>query len=245
MKIFTLRKKICLVLLFTSFTFSTLKSQSKIEVDLGADLVSSYVWRGFKTAGASVQPSLSASISGFSLSAWGSTDISSAGTKEVDFTAAYETYGFRLAVTDYWWDGEGAFRYFSYPDKETSNSGHLLEATIGYTLPESFPLSITWNTFLLGRGNKKADGKNSYSTYIELAYPFSVKGIDMGISVGFTPWESVVYGEKADGFKFTNIQLGASKNIKITDSFSVPVFTNIIANPAREDIHFVFGISIN
>lgn len=243
MKISTLKKKVYLVIVLSGLlSTAQIDAQSKIDVDLGADIVSSYVWRGVKTAGASIQPSLSASVGGFSLSAWGSTDFTSdEGTKEVDFTAAYETSGLKLAVTDYWWDGEGAYRYFSYPAE--GNGGHMLEATVGYTLPESFPLSVTWNTFFLGRGNKKENGDNSYSTYVELAYPFSVKGVDMGISTGFTPWENTTLGT-SKGFKVTSVMLNASKSIKITDSFSLPVFANIIANPAMEDIHFVFGISI-
>ncbi|WP_029905946.1 TorF family putative porin [Prevotella sp. 10(H)] len=243
MKISDLSKKVCsFIILFISFPVIYTNAQSTLEVDLGADLVSSYVWRGVKQAGASVQPSLSASINGFSLSAWGSTDFTgNDGKKEVDFTAAFENSGFKIAVTDYWWDGEGAHRYFSYP--QDGNSGHMLEGTIGYTFPDSFPLSITWNTFFLGKGNKKADGDNSYSTYIELAYPFSVKGVDMGIATGFSPWENATLGI-GKGFKVTSVMLNASKSIKITDSFSLPIFANIIANPAVEDIHFVFGISI-
>jgi len=238
-KFFTL-----VIVLFCLTPSAILNAQSEIEIDLGGDIVSSYVWRGFKQAGASVQPHLSASLQGFSLGAWASTDITSNdGKKEVDFTAAYTIAGFKLAITDYWWDGEGAYRYFSYPDTETGNGGHMLEATIGYTLPQSFPLSLTWNTFFLGRGNKKSNGDNAYSTYAELSYPFSVKGVDMAISTGFTPWENATLGT-GKGFKVTSIALNASKSIKITDSFSLPIFGNIICNPAREDIHFVFGISI-
>lgn len=242
MKISSLSKKVYLVAILLGLTTLSVNAQSKINVDLGADIVSSYVWRGVKTAGASVQPSLSAGIGGFSLGAWGSTDFTSnEGTKEVDFTASYEIAGLKLAVTDYWWDGEGKFRYFSSP--EDGNSGHLLEGTIGYTFPEAFPLSVTWNTFFLGKGNKKDNGDNAYSTYVELAYPFSVQGVDMGISAGFAPWENVTLGT-SKGFKFTSVALSASKSIKITDSFSLPVFTSVIANPAHEDIHFVFGISL-
>jgi hypothetical protein len=241
MKIYTLRNKVCLVIvLFGLLSTLSLKAQS-VDVDFGADLVSSYVWRGYKQAGASIQPTLSASISGFSLGAWASTDFTSKeGKKEVDFTAAYENSGFKVAATDYWWDGEGQYRYFSSPRGD--NNGHYLEATLGYTLPESFPLSVTWNTFLLGKGNKKEDGKNSYSTYIELAYPFSAAGVDMGISTGFTPWESAVYG--TGGFEFTSVALSASKSLKITESFSLPIFGHIICNPGAEDIHFVFGFSL-
>jgi len=232
------------LVLFYSFTSSTVSAQSDsdLQFDISGDFVSSYVWRGFKQAGASVQPALSMSVAGFTLGAWGSTDITGDGKKEVDFYASYGIGGLQLTVTDYWWDGEGAHRYFSYPDDDFS--GHLLEAGLAYTFPQSFPVTVAWNTFVLGKGNKKANGDNSFSTYIEFSYPFTVKGVDLKASAGFIPWESAVYGPDMDGFKFTSLQFGASKEVKITDSFSVPVYANIIANPAVEDIHFVFGITI-
>jgi len=234
-------KKIVLGLfLLGSILSSTRVIAQDVDINLSGDLVSSYVWRGIKSAGASVQPSLSASISGFTLGAWGSTDIASDGAKEVDFYASYAISGLQLIVTDYWWDGEGTYRYFSSP--EDGNSGHLLEAGLAYTLPPSFPLTLSWNTFVMGQGNKKTNGDNSFSTYIEASFPFSVKNIDMKIAAAFTPWESTIYN--TDGFKFTNILLGATKEIKITEKFSVPVFANVIANPAHEDIHFVFGVTI-
>jgi len=218
------------------------ESNSGLNVELSGDIVNSYVWRGFKQTGASVQPSLSFSAQGFTLGAWASTSLSSDGHKEVDFYTSYEAAGFGITLTDYWWDGEGTYRYFSSP--EDGNFGHMLEAGLSYTLTESFPLTLSWNTFFFGKGNKKANGDNSFSTYIELSYPFSVKDVDLSVSAGFIPWESAVYGPEIDGFKFTSIQVGASKEIKITDSFSIPLFANIIANPAVEDIHFALGITI-
>jgi hypothetical protein len=241
-----LSKKICLVIiLFYSF-FPHSNAQNEVNIDLGANFVSSYVWRGIKQTGFSVQPSLGANYRGLHLSSWASTDISNGndrGFKEVDFTLGYSKNGFNIALIDYWWDGEGAHRYFS--GAREGYSGHMLEGTIGYTLPERFPLSINWNTFFLGKGNKKEDGSNSYSTYIELAYPFSVNDIDMGLALGFTPWKSVVYGPDANGFKVTNIMLSASYSIKFSDSFSLPIYGNIIFNPATEDTHFVFGITLS
>ncbi|MDR0748477.1 MAG: hypothetical protein LBF62_02760 [Tannerellaceae bacterium] len=218
------------------------QESGNVEVGLSGDVVSSYVWRGFKQAGASVQPSLSVGYKGWSVSAWASTDIGGNGNKEVDFTLGYAAGGLSVALTDYWWDGEGANRYFSRP--ENGNPGHLLEAGLQYALPGSFPLSLSWNTFLLGEGNKKAGGDNSFSTYVELAYPFKVKEVDFAVSAGFLPWESAVYGPDMDGFKCTSIQLGASKEIKINERFSLPVSASVIANPAAEDVHFVFGITI-
>jgi hypothetical protein len=212
-----------------------------VEAGLSGDLVSSYVWRGFKQAGASVQPSLSVGYKGLSVSAWASADIAGGGSKEVDFTLGYTAGGWGIALTDYWWDGEGANRYLSSPD---GGAGHMLEAGLSYSLPGSFPLSLSWNTFLLGEGNKKADGGNSFSTYAEVGYPFKIKEVDFTVSAGFLPWESAVYGPEMDGFKCTSIQLGASREIKINERFGLPVFASVIVNPAVEDVHFVFGVTI-
>ncbi|GAB6009749.1 hypothetical protein [Dysgonomonas reticulitermitis] len=246
MKILLFLGKACLsIILLSLLSASETKAQSKVDVNLGADIVSSYVWRGSKAAGASVQPFISASISDFTLGAWGSSDISpdfsfSKGYKEFNFYASYSIAGFELTATDYWWDGNEAFHYFGSP--ANGYSGHMLEGTLAYTLPDSFPLALSWNTFFLGKGNKKEDGKNSYSTYIEVAYPFTVKDVNLKIAVGLSPWTSAIYGNNE--FKFTNITLGATKSIKISESFDLPIFANIITNPATEDINFVFGITI-
>lgn len=246
MKTLLFLKKACLsTILLSPLTTSETKSQTKVEFDLGADVVSSYVWRGSKVTGASVQPFISASTSNFILGAWGSSDISpdfssSKGYKEVNFYASYSIAGLGLTVTDYWWDGNEAFHYFSSPANDYS--GHMLEGSLAYTLPDSFPLTLSWNTFFLGKGNKKENGKNSYSTYIEAAYPFTVKDVKLKVAMGLSPWEGTIYG--TTGFKFTNIMLAASKSLRINDSFSLPIFANIITNPTTEDINFVFGITI-
>lgn len=236
-----------IILFIASMGQISAQSESAVDINLSGDLVSSYVWRGFKTAGASIQPAVSVSAKGFTLGAWGSTDIAGKGNKEVDFYASYAKSGLAVTVTDYWWDGENAHRYFSSPKNDPNTPdvkyiGHSLETSLAYTFPQSFPLTVAWNTFVLGQGNKKENGDNSFSTYVELSYPFSVKDVNFKIGTGFTPWESAMYG--TDKFKFTSIHLGASKEVKINDSFSIPVFANIIANPAQEDIHFVFGITI-
>lgn len=225
-----------------SISVISAKNNSEVEIGFSGDFVSSYVWRGFKQAGASIQPSLSAEYKGFSVGAWASTDIAGNDKKEVDFSLGYSTKGLTIGVTDYWWDGEMGKRYFSYPTSD--NMGHMLEGNISYSFSGSFPLTLSWNTFFMGKGNKKVDGSNSYSTYIEALYPFSVNNVDMFLSSGFIPWKSTVYGAGMDGFKFVSVQFGVSKTLKINEKFSFPLFANVIINPAVEDIHFVFGITI-
>jgi hypothetical protein len=209
--------------------------ESGLNFSVGADLVSSYVWRGGYSAKASFQPTASLSAGNFSLSAWASTDIA-ASQKEVDFTVGYSIGGLSLAVTDYWWAGEGALKYLNY-GKETA---HLWEGSLGYTLPaKSFPLSLSVNTMFAG-ADKKEDDKNNFSTYIEASLPFTIKDVSLSAALGATPSKGL-YGREAS---VVNISLKAGKEIKISDSFSLPVFGQIILNPNSEDIFFVFGISL-
>lgn len=232
-------KRIYFILSLLLLSFSMQAQEEKedqLSFDLGADLVSSYVWRGAYQTSVAVQPAMSLSIGGFSIGAWGSVPF--AGTaKEVDFTLGYEAGGFSIAITDYWWAGEGAYKYFKYDAHETE---HHFEAAVNYTLPtEKFPLSLSWNTMFAGEDYYKADGKRAYSTYISAAYPFSIGSVDLEAELGLTPWE----GMYADGFSVVSVGLKATKEIRITESFSLPVFAQALANPKIEDVFLVFGIS--
>ena len=50
--------------------------------------------------------------------------------------------------------------------------------------------------------------------------------------------------EGKDGFALCTIALKASKEIKITDSFSLPVFAQAIIAPNQDNVFLVFGLSI-
>lgn len=228
------------------------------EFTVQGDFVSSYVWRGMYQTGFSVQPTLGFNVGNFSLTAWGSTDLDGVSSvsiademgttypgKEFDLTAAYKfgEAGPTLSVTDYWWAGQGAKKYFHYNSHETS---HFFEGGLAYTLPcEKFPLSIGWYTMFAGADKKVNDNgelKQNYSSYVELNYPFSVKGVDLNATCGMVPYESTMYS--TNGFAVTNLALKATKEIKITDSFSLPIFAQMVWNPRIEDTHLVFGITL-
>ena len=63
----------------------------------------------------------------------------------------------------------------------------------------------------------------------------------LDFAVGLSPWESAIYGN--DGFALTNLSIKGSKELKLTDSFSLPAFSQIVVNPELKNAHFVFGIS--
>lgn len=205
------------------------QEEKRFTVTPSADLVSSYVWRGMYQTGPAFQPGICMSVSGLSLSAWGSTDFD--GAKEFDVTLGYEAGGFSIAVTDYWWSGEGA-RYGRY------STDHFFEGTVGYNFGDSFPLSLTWNTMFAG-GDKDEDGDRNFSTYIEAAYSLDIMGVGVTPAIGITPWEGM-YGS---GFGVPSISLKVNKDVRITDSFSLPLFTQAIVSPEHDDVFLVFGIS--
>ena len=191
---------------------------SKVQFSAGADLVSSYLWRGQHIAGISFQPSLGIEFAGFSLSAWGSTDFNNI-INELDWTLSYSIAGFSIGVTDYF----GPYVAGETP-KYFEEKSHILEATASYDFSEvceKFPLSISWSTNFLN--DFDAAGDERYSTYIELGYPVTVGDVELAFAVGLTPWD----GMYSDGFNVVNISITGSKEIKITDSFSLPVFSQI------------------
>ncbi|MDR1373022.1 MAG: hypothetical protein LBJ17_07925 [Dysgonamonadaceae bacterium] len=241
-------KKIFVVIavLLVAFTATVNAQESKsIEFSAGADLVSKYVWRGANGGqGAAFQPALSVSCHGFSLTAWGSTGITDPASYEFDLSLGYSVAGISLALTDYYWDGHGS-SYGWYDDS------HHLELSVACTLP-SVPLTFSVATMLgfFDPKLEKEDGeyiidpsKNNYSTYINAGYDFTAGDVALTASIGVTPFGSSLWGSGEKKFEFADVSLKGSKELKITDSFSMPVFVQAILTPATEAAHLVFGLS--
>ena len=213
------------------------KAQDNVETTIGADVVNQYIWRGQELGSVSLQPTLGVAYKGLSLTAWGSIGLSEpSDTKEFDITAAYSVGGFNIGVTDYWFNSPST-RYFLYDSHKTS---HVFEANIGYDFG---PASIQWYTNFAGNDGVNNDGDRAYSSYFEVSAPFTFGGCDWTATVGAVPFASSFYSD-ANGFAVTNVSLKATKELKITDTFSVPVFAGIAANPSTEKAFFIFGLSL-
>lgn len=217
------------------------QAQEKVEASLSADVVSDYIWRGTHCGEASFQPSAGISYKGLSLSGWGSTELSNFGNaKEFDLTLGYATGGFNIGITDYWFDRDGGDpdgRYFMYKAHSTN---HVFEANVGYDFGV---LSLQWFTNFAGN-DYKADGKRAYSSYVELNAPFKLGGLQWDATVGAVPFkDSGVYGSCSE-FAVTNVSLKVAKELKITDTFSVPVFAQVTGNPHDQKAYFACGFSL-
>ncbi|MDR2384389.1 MAG: hypothetical protein LBD80_01815 [Tannerella sp.] len=215
-----------------STSFSTINAQG-LGASAGGEIVSSYIWRGQDLGGVSIQPTATVSLGDFSITAWGSIGLESYDTKEFDFTFGYAKNGFSAAITDYWFNTVNS--YFDYDDESTA---HMIEATVGYDFG---PAAVVFNTYFAGADYYSKDSKKrSYSTYIEASVPFVISDVNFKAEFGLTPWE----GLYSDKFNVVNVGIKAGKELKISDSFSLPVFTKISFNPNSEKCWFVFGITL-
>lgn len=226
------------------------EEKPSLKLDLSADLMSRYIWRGLNLGGStpSIQPTLELSYGNLAVGAWGAYSVSHSITRqESDLYATYTIADlFTLGVTDYFLPGEDSANnhYFNYKKDET---GHLFEVSAKYNGTESLPLSLMVATNLYGADARKADGKMQYSTYIELGYGFSVKETECSAFLGFTPTKPDTdkgeTGYYADKPGIINLGISASKEVPVTDKFSLPLSASLITNPTAGNIFLVFGIS--
>ncbi len=220
--------KVTLGLLAVALCGISTSASAQVTVSGGADLVSSYVWRGARLGGASVQPYAELAVGGFAIGAWGSTGlITFADEKELDFYASYGIGNFSATITNYFCGSEDLLFF--------GTDAHVYEATLAYTLGDSFPLSIA--------ANYNFSGDDDNSVYIALDYPLTVGEVGVDLGVGITPMESAAYG--TDGFDVCSVSARVSKSVAITDSFELPMFVDVIANPAAETTFLLFGTSLS
>jgi len=192
----------------------------------GGDLVSSYLWRGTKLGtGPAIQPYVELVLGNFSLGGWGSYCFTTNEGAEADLYLSYGfDFGLSIGLTDYYFPGT------EYFDFSTETGAHALEINLGYEIGR---LSLGANYLLNEAGGAGTEGGDMY---FELVYSFENFGLVLG---GGNGWHT------PDGeYGICNMGITTSNNLKITESFSLPVSGALILNPATEQFHVVVGISI-
>jgi hypothetical protein len=229
---------ILIVLLITIFSSASLYAQEddkKSPFTLGADIVSSYVWRGSKVgSGPNIQPAMKFSKGRFTLGAWGSTSFHDFGdVAETDLFTSY-TFdpGLSIGLTDYYYFGYPLFRF------TTDSASHAFEVNLGYTL-KNFSFSANYVLNDASKGGP-ANRPNGGDMYFELDYTFKQFGVFAGAGNG---WNTTYKENGDDVFAVCNIGMKASKKIKISDSYSLSLNGALSVNPDREQLNLVVGIS--
>ena len=221
-------------------------AQDKVDVSLGADVVSRYVWRGLNVGDApSVQPSIAAGYKGFELGTWGAYSLSNEATDgdEIDFWLGY-THEFAsgaaigLLVTDYYFPNAGEkFSNFQNYDDEDGAGAHTVEIGGSVTLPGSLPITLA------GYINVYNDEGNN--AYFQADCPVTAGETDLNFFVGVTPGSDKnpdYYG--ADEFKVLNVGVTASKEVQFSESFSLPISGSFIVNANLDMAYLVVGFSL-
>lgn len=240
MSVQTIAKSLITMLMIGGVIMNTY-AQDKVEASIGADVVSRYIWRGQDLGGVSIQPEVSVGYKGLSLSAWGNIGIQKPDVedgydlKELDLTLSYGIGGFSVSITDYF--TEGGEGYFMYDAHRTS---HVLEAQTGYDFGW---MAVNWHTNIAGADGMNKDGNRAYSSYLSVAAPFTLGGLDWTVEAGAVPWSTDFYNDPTNGFSVCHLSLEASKEIKITEHYSLPLFAQIAFNPRTENAYFTFGLS--
>ncbi|WP_372636371.1 hypothetical protein [Fodinibius sp.] len=225
-----------MILCILQIQSSSVQAQ-EVSVRPGVDFYSAYIWRGVAYSGPSIQPYIELSSGGFAIGAWGSQGMDgssankSVGFQEMDLYVSYSfDFGLSLGVTDYYYPGTPYFSYKSDPDNGDFSS-HAIELNGSYTIENlSFAANYIVNESPGGAGSAGGD------VYYQLGYAAGAAELFVG---GGDGWHST------DGdVKIVNVGIGASKEIEITDTFSLPLSGAAILNPDTEQFYIVVGLSL-
>ena len=256
-----------LVLSGSLFAQENEEKESKIELGAGADLYSRYVWRGTMYGGSSpsVQPYANLLVSNLEVGFWGAYSLGGINPiQEMDFYVGYTFMNDMLTFTftDYYFPNEyDGYDYFEYNKDST---GHIFETMLSFNGTEKFPLTFSAGVNVYGADAARIEDDETssdfntktgiqYSTYLELGYANSLKGVDYNIFAGLTlanpkemnentgyAGEFGFYGSKPG---FVNVGISLTKNVEITDKFTLPIHSSFIVNPDKKNAFLIFGVS--
>jgi hypothetical protein len=212
----------------SSFKFSLLilialmSTNISYSQDFGADLVSSYVWRGTQFgSGAHIQPYMDLGSGNLTGGVWGSFPTSAkGGGNELDLWVSYDFGPLALTVTNYTFPGEAG----AYSKGEGLFNGDYTE--------------IAASTSIIG-----VDLSAGYFTEVEALYielGTSIGAVDVALGYGDDQYDPF-YADGGSGL--VNMSFSGSKDIQISDNSALPVFGSFIINPEAETAFLVFGIS--
>lgn len=234
-------------------------AQEESPLDISLDVASRYVWRGLDFGNSpSIQPGIEFSKWGLSIGAWGAytTNINSP-AQEMDIYVAYTFLNemFSISFTDYFFPTDGALN--NYFDYKASSTGHVFEAALSFNGTDNLPLSVLIGTNFFGADAihysgdlLNPDGNIMYSTYAEIGYSLDVKSVGLDLFCGanliaasnsdIDNGYSGFYNDKAG---IINLGFSVSKDLNISESFSIPFSVSFITNPLNENVFLVATMS--
>jgi Bacterial protein of unknown function (Gcw_chp) len=240
------------IYLFFFFTFTSQLKAQDLSLSANADLVSRYIWRGLNVNDQpNIQPSITFEYSNLGIGFWGSyglthqnsSDEYYSSSQEIDTWLNYslgvgKSLNLTAIVTDYYYPNGGIkIGNFNNYNNPNGSGAHTVEAGLTIAGVENFPLSVS------GFVNVYNDEGNNL--YFQADYFTTIQEVGLGLFIGAAAGSKDnpgYYG--TEKFSIINIGLKASKQIKISEEFSLPVSCSYILNPQAEISYLVFVISL-
>jgi len=215
---------------------------SKDNLDFGADFQSRYIWRGLELGGssASVQPNLEFSSGNLSVGVWAAYSLG--GVNQFQETDLYlnlaVSKSVAITLTDYYFPQDGiSNNYFSLG----KSTGHVYEFMLSFSSLFKSPLGFTAATNFAGAD--KNGVKQNYSTYLELSYSKTINNVSYSFVAGGVIGDNGGY-YLTNGAGLINLGISASKEIKLSNTYNLPVNAALTFNPDQENIYLTFGFSL-
>jgi hypothetical protein len=195
----------------------------------GADFYSSYVWRGTRQgSGPAIQPVIEFTTGFFTAGAWGSFDFND--YQEVDLYLSFAlTEYVSIGIQDYYLPG---LPYFDY---SRASGSHAFEINLNYSGEH---VSLEADYVINEAGGVGSLGGD---LYFEAGIYFNYFSVFMAAGNGWHTYDPV---EDEGAFNVCNIGLEVSRDIIITDRFSIPVTGQLIFNPDSETMFLVVGFTL-
>ncbi len=225
-------------------------AEGGVVVNSSVDFYNRYVWRGLDIARTpSIQPSLSLGYCGFEFGTWGAYTLSNEASDndEIDFWLSYTRplengVSVTAIITDYYFPNAG-IDFFNFNDfnavvEDTipDPGAHTLEAGLSITGPAPFPVTVSGYVNFY---NEAGD-----NTYFQVDYPLTVSETNLNFFCGFTGGSKDnpdYYG--TDDLQAINIGVTAVRNIKVSETFALPLTVSSIVNPNAEISYLLVGLS--
>jgi hypothetical protein len=247
---------ICSLVPFLSYSQTTRESP----FSFSCDLLNRYVWRGLNLGGntPSAQPTIGFGLKkgnhAFGVNAFGAYSFGGQQLQESDLFLSY-TWNklFGITVTDYFFpvdDGTGA-GYFHYKQKET---GHLMEGMVQFLGNDKIPFYALFAINFFG-----ADAlinpedttlfEIAKSKYLEVGYTRKYSNMEWKIFAGAAldnpdeaKGETGFYGNTKPAI--VNLGCKLTREVQISDHYSLPLQAQLIFNPSANRIFMVFGLTL-
>jgi len=249
---------ICLASLGTGNLFAQENTETRDNgrLDFTANIQTNHLWRGLIiTDKPVVMGNLSYALDKdkkWKIGIWGASsmtdDKDDTHYKEINYYIQYSDGRFYIGLWDLFNSRNintevASENIFNYSNRRTT---HIIDLRTNYTFGPSFPINIEANIMLYGGANAgevvlNPDGsykRNKYSTYVQASYPVMANkkvNLDAFLGAGFALNDkNFLYGNGKSSFDIVNVGIKASKSLRFSEHYSLPVSMTAMWNPSNQ-----------